>query len=91
MPSTRRRVQRRQKATLEEEGFIYFGEGNYFDRAAGFAALPEAERWAFWRAHRAAIIEAFHAARPDLPHLKSWGEVLEAIKRKWSERAAPCR
>lgn len=80
MPSTRTRTRRRQgEPSLHDQGFLYFGSGDFFDVAPDFAALPEAERWAFWTANRADIIQAFHVD-PANDGMRTWGEDLEEIE-----------
>jgi hypothetical protein len=76
VPTNRRRRRRQTESSLREQGFLYFGPGDFFDEAEAFAALPEAERLAFWQANRAAIVEAYHT-NPAHAGTRTWGEILE--------------
>ncbi len=80
MPTNRRRRTRTSGPSLEEQGYIFFGPCDFFDEAPDFAALPEAERRAFWLANRAAIIARYHREHPEDHDRTTWGETLEAIE-----------
>lgn len=81
--ATNRHRRSRNRATVNgiaEDAHAFFSTGPFFSGERFERETTEAERKEIWQRHRQQIIDRFRAERPELSHLKTWGEEVERLK-----------